>query len=79
MKELRTTTRCSICGSHSQIEFHHVQPTQLEGKGRGRNARYYDIIKNPQSYKALCRSCHLKEHNGESYRSRYIQQVAVAS
>ena len=52
---------CQICGNWSpRREMAHVQPTGLNGLGRGRKERYYDYKKHPESYKLLCHKCHKK-------------------
>jgi len=50
--------KCSFCGSTAKLEFAHLEPTELVGRGRGRKERYYDIKKNPDSYVLLCVGCH---------------------
>lgn len=56
--------QCEECGSKENLEFAHVQPTDLSGsKGRGRKERYYDIVGNPESYRLLCHDCHVKDKN----------------
>jgi len=55
---------CAICGSKERLEFAHVKPTELEGRGRGRKERYYDISSNPDCYMLLCHWCH-REHDDE--------------
>ena len=42
-----------------QMEFAHIQPTKLKGRGRGKNHRYYDIIKHPNSYALLTKKTHI--------------------
>ena len=51
-------TKCSFCGTTANLEFAHLEPTELCGRGRGRKERYYDIKKNPDSYVLLCAGCH---------------------
>ena len=46
-----------------QLEFAHIKPTGLNGKGRGQTARYYDIVNKPDSYKLVCQRCHKKPEN----------------
>lgn len=67
MVELRESrgNKCEVCGVTEGLEFAHVKETSLKGRGRGRKERYYDIIKNPESYKLVCSNCH-KEH-GEDF------------
>ena len=50
--------KCSFCGSKENLEFAHLEPTVLSGRGRGRKERYYDIKKSPDSYVILCVVCH---------------------
>lgn len=62
----RRGDRCEDCGAaHSTIgrriaplEFAHVRPTGLAGRGRGRNHRARDIKRNPGAYRLLCHKCH---------------------
>lgn len=64
-KELRDNAKCVGPGpTHiGRIQFAHIEPTGLEGKGRGRKERLYDILKNPDKYVPLCESCHLDFDN----------------
>ena len=48
------------CEETDDLEFAHVQETALVGRGRGRHERYYDILKNPESYRLLCFTHHKK-------------------
>lgn len=57
--------QCQICGSQQQLEFAHLKPTGVNGRGRGRQTRLYDVKKNPDKYALLCRKCHLKFDRGE--------------
>lgn len=50
--------KCVVCGTTDNLEFAHVKPTNLNGVGRGRKERYYDILKNPKCYALTC-----KKHN----------------
>ena len=50
--------KCVVCDSTEDLEFAHIKPTKLSGRGRGRKERYYDVIKNPDCYALTC-----KEHN----------------
>jgi transcription elongation factor Elf1 len=50
--------RCFFCGSTKQLEFAHLEPTGLNGMGRGRINRYLDIKKHVGSYMLLCHECH---------------------
>lgn len=46
------------CRARNELEFAHVQPTHLNGEGRGRAERYYDILHYPEAYRLLCRAHH---------------------
>ena len=51
-KELRKNHPLREGGrQNKELEFAHIQPTKLKGRGRGKNHRYYDIIKTS---KLLC-------------------------
>jgi len=54
--------KCIICGSTLDLEFAHIKPTKLGGRGRGRKERYYDVLKNPNCYALTC-----KEHNKDVF------------
>lgn len=58
--------KCEIpgCEETEDLEFAHVQPTDLGGRGRGRKERYYDIKNNPDSYRLLCKGHH-RDHDDE--------------
>lgn len=60
MAELRADWggRCEECGRTYDLEFAHIRPNGLKGEGRGSRQRYYNIRKNPQDYRLLCRLCH---------------------
>ena len=49
---------CQFCGGIEQLEFSHRKPTGLSGRSRGLIKRYLDVIRNPQCYQVLCKSCH---------------------
>ena len=50
--------KCMVCGSEENLEFAHVKPTELSGRGRGRKERYYDVKYNPDCYCLMCEDCH---------------------
>lgn len=50
---------CRHCG-RTPIEYAHVAATKLHGRGRGASRRYRDILKFPDRYIPLCRTCHQK-------------------
>ena len=43
-------------GKH--LEFAHLLPTGLNGRGRGKAKRVFDILKNPDSYILLSKKTH---------------------
>ena len=58
--------RCQECGLSEmedfepvRLEFAHVAPTKLNGRGRGTYHRLRDVEKNPEAYRLLCRPCHM--------------------
>jgi hypothetical protein len=46
--------KCWNCGSTANLQFAHKKETGLNGRGRGRKERYYDIKKHPDCYILLC-------------------------
>jgi len=48
----RANGRCEFCGTKSNLELHHVEPTCLRP----------DLANSASNLKALCPSCHKKEH-----------------
>ena len=46
--------KCFFCGQTYRLEFAHKRPTKLNGKGRGRQERYYDIKNNLDCYMLTC-------------------------
>lgn len=50
--------RCVDCGTRKRLEFAHIKPTGLMGRGRGMPDRYHDIKRNPDCYVLRCRPCH---------------------
>ena len=55
--------KCTQCGSETQLEFHHIKPTEMSGhNGRGKYHRIKDIKCNKDCYLLLCCSCHKKVH-----------------
>ena len=46
------------CEETEDLEFAHVRDTDLNGRGRGRHERYYDILNNPKSYRLVCWTHH---------------------
>ena len=61
--------KCFNCGSNKKLEFCHLEPTNLNGKGRGKEQRYYDIIRNKDKYTFLCKKCHRKyDHLPQNFK-----------
>jgi hypothetical protein len=71
MDELRRLFggRCRKCGAKRSrlkrgrlktgpLEFAHVKPTGLCGRGRGLKNRFVDVLRNPDCYELLCHGCH---------------------
>ena len=56
--------KCSRCPSTVDLEFAHVKPTSLYGRGRGQMRRINDIRKNPDAYELMCKDCHSKFDRG---------------
>lgn len=50
---------CVFCGETEGIQAAHVIETNIKGSGRGLDRRYRDVIKHPDSYRPMCRECHL--------------------
>lgn len=55
--------RCQLqksprCLKDYGLEFAHVKPTGVIGRGRGLSRRYLDIKQNPDCYVLACRACH---------------------
>ena len=46
------------CKKTENLEFAHIKPTTLNGRGRGRWRRTYDVINNPCRYVLLCHEHH---------------------
>jgi len=55
---------CKRCGSKTKLEFAHLEPTGINGRGRGGPNRYYNIKKFRHCFILLCRACHLKLDGG---------------
>lgn len=66
---------CEVCGDlggiPTTLQFHHIKPTALNGRGRGLNRRAKDIRDNPDCYILLCPACHHKEHADNEAEDNY--------
>jgi HNH endonuclease len=58
-------SRCRSCGRREELQFAHRRPTGLEGRGRGREKRLYDIKHHPRAYVLLCKWCHRDFDRGQ--------------
>jgi hypothetical protein len=57
------------CLVTEKLEFAHVKRTKLSEirRGRGRNARIADVLKNPEAYKQFCHSHHVEYDRSHSF------------
>jgi hypothetical protein len=46
--------KCVFCGSTYNLQFAHIKPTSLKGRGRGRKERFRDIRQNIDCYALMC-------------------------
>ena len=72
--------RCSnlLCPTPTEnLEFAHIEPTGIEGWGRGRKERYYDVIKHPDCYILLCKGCHRLFDNGELHLADLVNFIEL--
>lgn len=72
--------RCFECGlclvDIEDLQFAHVKKTNLNGCGRGRQQRYYDIIKNPDAYFLCCVVKHSEIDNTKYYiRNDLLKEI----
>lgn len=75
---------CLQCGSVNDLEFAHQAPTRLNGRGRGKFKRLYDVKNNLLHYQLLCRSCHeIEDQLHENYpwvaRTPYLPAMTQPS
>lgn len=56
------------------LEFAHVAPTSLRGRGRGQAARYHDIKRNPHAYILVCRACHLR---ADALAKVFVKEIKI--
>lgn len=70
--------RCMKCLATEQLEFAHLKPTGLCGRGRGLNHRVLDILRNPHDYVLLCRKCH-RRHDASYWLDRLRASSAAAA
>jgi hypothetical protein len=49
---------CKVCGALTPLEWAHIKPTSVNGKGRGSFRRLRDVRKHPGCYLLVCAQCH---------------------
>ncbi len=66
-RELRKEfgNKCLLCDKRNILEFAHISPTKLNGSGRGKRKRYYDMKNNKNCYALLCKHCHVQADENE--------------
>jgi hypothetical protein len=57
-QKLWPTEECKVTEA---LEFAHLEPTGLWGRGRGLPQRVHDIVNNPTHYILVCRPHHVKQ------------------
>jgi hypothetical protein len=57
--------KCIFCPSKENLQFAHIRETGLNGWGRGKKVRYYDIVNHKEDYRLMCKDCHHKFDKGE--------------
>ena len=65
--KLKHKTGCIRCGSHKQLEFHHIDPTtKRESVAHmiGHNRTRATIMREVEKCEVVCRECHSEIHNG---------------
>lgn len=63
---------CTNCGSAKDVEFAHLKPTKLNGRGRGSHHRRLDVLHNLDKYTRLCKRCHVMFDNGKRAQIKAI-------
>ena len=52
--------RCFECNRKvKRLEFAHIKPTGLNGRSRGFERRYLDVLRHPDCYMPACKKCHI--------------------
>lgn len=70
--------KCLKCGREQDLHFAHIFPTGLNGMGRGKWRRYYDIKRNNNCYVQLCKECHSAMDAGfYEYKNGQIIEVKL--
>ncbi len=65
-------------GAKLPLEFSHLKPTGLTGRGRGIRNRYFDILRNRDCYALRCRYCH-KIYDRNYWKNRDAHRRAEES
>lgn len=60
------------CPVKDELQFAHIKPTGISGRGRGLAVRYHDIKNNPECYMLMC-----KWHHKKFDREYWKNQAAV--
>lgn len=75
----RIGDRCFHCNTRGSkknaLEFAHLQPTALDGRGRGSHHRRLDLLKHLDKYTYLCHDCH-KDFDGRN--KKQIAPMSIA-
>lgn len=67
--------RCQDCAKAYDLEFAHLGPTGLCGRGRGKSRRLFDILQNRDLYRLVCFECHDIRDGMHRHRQQdYIKQ-----
>ena len=65
------------CRAHTHLQFAHVLPTKLRGRGRGRKERLTDIRKHPESYTLFCDKHHKLYDGGVSLQFKQRPEITI--
>lgn len=70
--------KCRNCGTSKSLEFAHLEPTKLKGRGRGSHHRRLDVVKNKEKYTVLCRLCHWRFDHGNAEQRAAVITVPLS-
>lgn len=69
--------KCQHCGLTEHLEFAHVKDTGLDGAGRGKKTRYYNIKNNKDCYILLTKKCHREfDKLSPELKEEWVQKYA---
>jgi hypothetical protein len=71
--------KCEDCGHTFKLQFAHLKPTGLSGRGRGKWQRMRDVKKHPDAYRLLCWKCHLALDLKVDARAVYAEALATST